>query len=183
MATEEETDYESEDDWSTEDALQGFDIDVVKENMKYYTNRQIANGKRARELQTDLGCTTRMLKTVIKSRLIDDNPVTPAHVDIAEGIWGKDIPKLKGSTKRSQPKAVIDDLIQLPPEIYEKHPDLTLEIDIMYVNRLPMLTGIDTTLKYRSFEPLTCRTITEIHRALKTFLRTYNRGGFKITKD
>ena len=182
LATEDETDYESEDDWSTEDALQGFDIDVVKENMKYYTNRQIANGKRARELQTDLGCTTRTLKTVIKSRLIDDNPVTPAHVDIAEGIWGKDIPKLKGSTKRSQPKAVIDDLIQLPPEIYEKHPDLTLEIDIMYVNRLPMLTGIDTTLKYRSFEPLTCRTITEIHRALKTFLRTYNRGGFKITR-
>ena len=52
---------------------------------------------------------------------------------------------MKGSTKRSQPKAAIDDLIRLPPEIFEKHPDLTMEIDIMCVNKLPMLTGIDTT--------------------------------------
>ena len=72
LMTEAETEYDSDSDWSTEEALQGFDIDVVKENMKYYTNRQIANGKRARELQTDIGCTTKTLKTVIK--LIDDNP-------------------------------------------------------------------------------------------------------------
>ena len=182
LSTKTKTGIDSEDELLVGYELQGFDVNVVKENIKYYTTQQITHGKRERELQTDLGCSTKALKAVVHSRIIDDNLVTSDHIDIAEKIWGKDVPILKGTDRQHQPKAIINDLIQLPPEIYEKHPEVVLEIDIMYVNTLPMLTEIDTTIKYKNFEHMTCCTVTEIHRALKTFHRIYNKRGFHVKR-
>ena len=53
--------------------------------------------------------------------MIEDNPVTPDHVDLAERIFGKDVAAMKGKKTRQQPGAVIDDSIQIPPEIYQLH--------------------------------------------------------------
>ena len=39
--------------------------------------------------------------------------------------------------------------MEILDEIKEKHGDLTFCMDIMYVNGMPMITGIDQTIKYR----------------------------------
>ncbi len=184
QATEPETDYES-DVAEPETDFQGTQpttVETVKENMKHYTPRQIAQAKQARELMLNLGCTPDTLKRVIKQRMIDNNPVLMEHIEIADKIWGKDIPTLKGKDTRRKPSPVIDDHVEIPREIFEQHPNLILEIDIMYVNKLPMLTGIDRTVRYRNFEALRCRRASEIGRALATFIRDYNRAGFKIAR-
>ena len=116
----------------------------------------------------------------MRQRLINNNPVTPEHVDRAEKIWGKDVAQLKGKSTRQQPKAVTDDSIEIPDEIYTNNGTINLEIDVMFINELPMLTGIDTTIKNRDFEALRCQTIPELRRALDTFLREYNKAGFRI---
>ena len=134
--------------------VQCFDVETVKENMKHHTNRQIANAKRARELQTSLGCTTNALKLIVQQRMIEDNPVTPDHVDLSERIFGKDVAAMKGKKTRRQPGAVIDDSTQIPPEMYQLHPRIKLEIDVMFINDLPCLTGIDAAIFYRNFEAL-----------------------------
>ena len=119
---------------------------------------------------------------IIRQRFIEDNPVTAEHVDLAERIFGPDVAALKGKRTRRQPGALIDDQIQIPKEIYELHPKLKLEIDLMFMNELPMLTGIDTTVQHRSFEPLTCQTVPELYRALDNILRFYNKAGFEIDR-
>ncbi len=187
QATEPETDYDTDSGSSDDDTVAGNDfqaaaVDTVKDNMKFHTDRQISDAKRARDLMTVLGCTPEKLKLVIKQRLIEDNPVTVAHVDLAHKIFGKDIPSLKGKSTRSKPKAVVDDHIEIPREIYDNHPELVMEIDITYLNKLPMLVGIDTTIKNRSFEALRCRKVPELQRALNTFIRAYNRAGFRIQR-
>ena len=130
----------------------------------------------------NLGVNTDKFRLILRQRLFKDNPIIPEHVDIAEKIWGKDVCGLKAKTTRRQPKTVVEDIMEIPREIYDNHPDLVLEIDVAFINKLPMLTGIDTTVKYRNFEALQCRDITELRRALDTFLRTYNKAGFRIKR-
>ena len=111
QTTEPETDYDSE---STEPEMdfqgtQPTTVDTVKDNMKHYTQREIEQAKKARELMLNLGCTPDTLKCVLRQRMVDNNPVLMEHIDIADKIWGKDIPTLKGKDTRRKPGPVIDD--------------------------------------------------------------------------
>ncbi len=88
--------------------------------------------------------------------------MTPADVDLAEKIFGRDIGTLKGKTMRQAPPRVKDDLVEVPRELKEKHKDLELCMDIMFVNGMPMLTAIDKSIKYRSLIPLENQTLKEM---------------------
>ena len=53
-------------------------------------------------------------------------------------------------------------------------------MDIMFVNEIPMLTTIDTTIKFRGLVPMNSRTHSEIYQSLDKVLRFYNKGGYYI---
>jgi hypothetical protein len=57
--------------------------------------------------------------------------VTSEDVNIAEKIFGGDIGALKGKSTRNRPKPVKDNLVEKPPELLEKHQDLTYCMDII----------------------------------------------------
>jgi len=95
---------------------------------------------------------------------------------------GPDVGTLKGKTVRKKSPIVKNDLIEIPPEILEQHQDLVLEIDIMFVNGMPMLTSIVTTIKFRSLVPLKDQTAEELYKALDVVLRKYNKNKFKVNK-
>ena len=164
--------------------MQLFDVDTVLDNVNGYTSVQIRHAKRARELQVSIGCTTDFLKALLQQpgTPIEANPVKLNDVKMAEDIFGKDVGALKGKTTRQQPGAVIDDSVYIPEEIYTKHPNIKLEIDVMYINGIATLTGIDATVFNRNFEPLKARTVPELLRALDTFLRYYNKAGYTIAQ-
>ena len=157
-------------------------ISTVKENRKGYTQRQFDAAKRARKLYHSLGCpTTENFKAIIRMKVIKNCPVTVDDINIAERIFGPDIGTLKGkTTRRNIAKAVKDDYVEIPKEILKQHNNLTLCIDIMYVNGLPMLTAIDRSIRYRSLVPLDSRTATELYHALDVIFRFYNKAGIFI---
>ena len=76
--------------------------------------------------------------------------MTVEDVNISEKIFGPDMGTLKGKTTRRKPKPVKTDTVEIPPEIKEKHSAVTLCMDLMYVNGMPMFTSIDKTIRYRS---------------------------------
>ena len=80
--------------------------------------------------------------------IIKNCPVTIEDVNIAEKIYGPDIGMLKGKITRQKPVPVVTDLVEVPVEIKEQQADITLCIDIMYVNGFPMFTCIDRTIKF-----------------------------------
>jgi hypothetical protein len=151
-------------------------VTTVKENKMGFTQKQYENAKKARRLYHIVGCpTVENFKHIIKNC-----PVTPEDVNIAEKIFGGDIGTLKGKSTRRRPTPVKDDLVEIPPELLEQHQDLTFCMDIMYVNGMPMLTGIDRSIRFRGLVPLASRVASELYRALDVILRAYNQRGYCV---
>jgi hypothetical protein len=156
-------------------------ITTAQENTKGYTQRQFENAKRARRLYHIVGCpTVENFKHILRHNIIKNCPVTADDVNIAEKMFGGDIGALKGKSTRSRPTPVKDDLVDIPPKLLEQHQDLTYCMDIMYVNGMPMMTGINQSIRFRGLVPLASRVAPELYQALEVILRVYNKRGYQI---
>jgi hypothetical protein len=147
-------------------------IATVRENRMGYSQKQFERAKRARRLYHIVGCpTVDNFKHILRQNIIKNCPVTPADVNVTEKIFGGDIGALKGKTTRRRPVPVQDDEVEISPEMLDPpDPDLTYCMDIMYVNGMPMMTGIDKTIRFRGLVPMHSRVAAELYRALDEIL-------------
>jgi hypothetical protein len=53
-------------------------------------------------------------------------------------------------------------------------------MDIMYVNGMPMMTGIDRSIRFRGLVPMDSHMASELYHALNIILRVYNKRGYRI---
>ena len=158
-------------------------VSTVKENRDGFTKRQFQDAKRARSLYHKLGCpTVENMKHILRMNLIKNCPVTTEDINIAEKIFGPDVGALKGKSTRRRPTPVRDDRVEIPPELKQNHENLTYYMDIMYVNGMPMLTGIDNTPTHRNLVPLKNREATELYAGLDKTLRFYNDNDWYISE-
>ena len=158
-------------------------VDTVAKWQGGYTQREYERAKVARTLKHSVTApNNQTLKLLLCSNIIKNCPVTPEDVDIAERIFGKDMSYLKGKSKRSKPIVNRKDIVEIPKELIEKHHNLELHIDVMFINKLPFMTGIDNCIKYRMIATLNSRKHDEFYQALDTFLRAYNAAGFVVKK-
>ena len=111
-------------------------VQTVQENEEGYSQRQIQDAKKARDLYVKVGYpSARDFKNIISKNLILNCPVTAGDVARAEKNYGKDIHALKGKTTRTKPKPVVIDYLVMPKNILENNKNITLSIDIMFVNK------------------------------------------------
>ena len=137
--------------------------------------------KRARKLYHSVGApTVENFKHMLRSNIIKDCPVTVKDVNIAEKIFGPDVGTLKGKTTRRKPNAVKEDQIEIPPELIAEPDDLVYCMDLFYVNGMPMMNGIDKTIRYRKVVPLKNRTAESLYNGIDKVLRDYNKAGMRI---
>jgi hypothetical protein len=156
-------------------------VTTVAENRKNYTQRQFDRAKEARKLYHNLGTpTVQNFKALLKANMVANCPITTEDVDIAEKIFGPSMSSLKGKSTRRSPKPVRADVIEIPRELVEKHRNVELCMDTMFINSEGMLTAIDRTIKFRSLVPIDSKQKDEYYRALDVILRKYNSAGFMI---
>jgi hypothetical protein len=152
---------------------ESFLVDSVEENKHGYTRRQFESAKQARKPYHTLGCpTVENFKHILRQSNIQNCPVTKADISTAERIFGPDIGTLKGKSTRNVPVAVKTDEIDIPQELKDMHKDLTLCIDIMFVNGMPMLTSIDRSIRFRAQR----FGLVGYQNELRNSLRTRSRG-------
>jgi hypothetical protein len=127
--------YDPDDPWGC--AGYSF-VKTVEENMAMFTKHQIVNAKLVRKLQAGMTYPSiPYLKWVVQSNQIKDCPVTAQDVNVALKIWGPSVALLKGKTVRCMPPVVVQDIVEVPKEIWENHKRVILMIDIFLSTGFP----------------------------------------------
>ena len=98
------------------------------------TVRDYSNAKKARELKNIIG----RLDYVDKN-MIPNCPVTIQDILSTEDIFGPNIGSLKGKTMRNTQEDVKINIHDVPPEIMERHRDVILAVDIMFIKKIPFV--------------------------------------------
>ena len=135
---------------------------------------------RLRKLYHIIGMpTVENFKALLCMNAIQNCPVMVEDVKIAECIFGPDMSSLKGKSMRRKPKPMRKDLVEIPAKITEKHHDIELCMDIMFVNECGMLTAIDRSIQFQSVVPIDTKTQDDYYKAaLDGIFCQYNKGRF-----
>ena len=117
---------------------------------------------------------------ILRSNKIKNYPVVEKDVDLAETIFGQDIATIKGKSSRRTPRAILEDLIAVPPELLRKHSIIELCIDVMYVNEIGFLTSIGYPIYYRKTLHISDRKKETLYENLDKILYIYNIRGYRV---
>ena len=153
---------------------------TVRDQMKMYTRREVAQAEKARAYQKRIAVITEedMIKMLAKGKVrnIDVNAE-----DVARGlkIWGQDLASLKGKTTAHKAPVVVPEYIDSKKLLARKAQ--VLYVDIMFVNGRAYLIGVFKTLDYVEVKKLRDKSNKELERALKVILRYVQRKGFEVT--
>ena len=70
---------------------------------------------------------------ILRSNQVQECPVTTDDAIVADKIWGKSVPSLKGKTTRTAPAHVPSNIVAVPTEIRELHQNVTMSFDVFFV--------------------------------------------------
>jgi hypothetical protein len=110
--------------------------------------------------------------------------VTVEDAMAAYKIWGPSVAALKGKTVRIKPEPVMTNTVHIPKEIREIHKEVTLSMDIFFVNQIPFFVTLSRSLYFTTVTHLPNRSLGEIFKALKGifyyYLQDLHHRGWRI---
>jgi hypothetical protein len=113
-------------------------LSTVADKKSNYTTRAYDQAMLARKIQKIIGYpSTRDFMKIVDQHLIPNCPINRSDIVAAEDLFGPDVHSLKGKTVRRGEKHVTSDVSPIPRDILSLHREVTLCVDIMYVNKLP----------------------------------------------
>jgi hypothetical protein len=165
-------------DWQEKWSL----VNTVSDNKNMYTKRELKAVARARQFQNIIMFpSTRELMDFSDQHLLKNNPVQRADIKDAEKIYCTNLGSLKGKTATRKGITVASQITGVPPVIKQKYKNVTLCIDLLFVNKIPFLLMISRRLHFGSVENLNNRQVPTIRKGLHKVLAQYKRRGFHIT--
>ena len=120
------------------------------------------------------------LKTIIKTNVIQDNPVTKSDLKLMDYLFGPDIPTIKGKTTRQCPHQLVSDMVSIPQELCDAQCNVCLYIDIMYVNGMPFLTTISKNIKCHTTMWVADHAAPTIASLVESVLKLYQQASFQV---
>ena len=91
---------------------------------------------------------------MVASGLVNNCPVMTQDIDCATKIYGPSLANLKGNTTKKTPLPVVTDSIKAPPETLNASKNIQLEVDVVFVNKMPFLTSVSRHIKFATVENL-----------------------------
>jgi hypothetical protein len=124
-------------------------VNTISKNKDMYTKRELQAAARARKVQNIIMFpSARQLMTISDKHLSKNNSVQRADIKGTENMYGTNLSSLKGKTVTRKGITVDGQITGVPPAIKQKYKSVTLFIDLMFVDKIPFLLMIWTTLRY-----------------------------------
>jgi hypothetical protein len=98
----------------------------------------------------------------------------------AEAIFGPNVNALKGKTVRHGEFHVKSDILPIPRNILSLYHEVTLCIDIMYVNKIAFLVTISRNIKFATIELLANCQEETIGKSVTNVMQLYGSRGFLV---
>jgi hypothetical protein len=111
----------------------------------------------------------------VKENLLKNCPLTTDDIMTAEDILGTNVQSLQGKQVRRGGQHVVIERQDVPRTIMEGYKNVTLSIDIMFVNKIPFLVTISRGIKFGTAETLTDRKHPTIMSAIKHVVALYSK--------
>jgi hypothetical protein len=157
-------------------------VSKVDQNKRMFTDSEVANADAALSLHRKLGCPSpKTFKQILKNGQIRNCPITVEDAKQAFIIYGPCAANLKGTATKSSAdhvKSLVPAAI--PSYITKHHKNITLCIDIFYVQKIAFFTTISRKIKFRTIAMLTDRTKSSILKQFNLVIKLYNSHGFSI---
>ena len=158
-------------------------MQTVEKNKEGFTKKQVERANRARSGYHAVGAPDlKAFKLAVRSGLFKNCPIEEKDIVVAEKIYGPSASVLKGKTKRPTPNAIVDDWIEIPRELTMENEEIDLCIDLIFINNVVALTGVDKQIKCRHFVPLANRTKKSLYSGIDEIFRDYNFANFTVKR-
>jgi hypothetical protein len=107
-------------------------------------------------------------------------PVTPSAVQNANRIFGPNHAGVRVRTVQRLPKSVATNYIQIPCALLERHQQVTLAVNVMFLNGVPFLVSIARGFNLVTAEHMPTRTAKQLAAGIVRVMDLYLRGGFQV---
>ena len=118
---------------------------------------------------------------VLKASSLPNCPVTQRDVIIANNLFGPDVGALKGKTTQRSPPIVDSPMPVDITSILKYYGEVTLCVDLMYVNRVPLLVTLSRNIKVGTVEAVKDRKEATLLKGIATVTTLYQKARFKVT--
>ncbi len=88
---------------------------------------------------------------------------------------------LKGKTVQKRPESIKTDIVSIPKEIREHQKEVTLTINIFFMNEILFFLTLSRVLYFTTVTHLPNRSLDQIFKALKGIFYYYLQRGFHVT--
>ena len=94
---------------------------------------------------------------------------------------GPNLGSLKGKTTRKTPgRVTINTLDDLPDGMLEEHENVTLMVNIMYINKIPFIVTLSRAIHFGTIKMIKDERKSTIIKSLEQVINAYHWRGFKI---
>ena len=158
-------------------------LSTVAGNKRMFTPREVKAADSARALYRKLGRPSEAeFQTLLRGNFIINCPVTPDDARRALLIYGPDIAVLKGRMTQKSAAARVPTFaaVPIPAPIMIHHRNITLCVDLFFVQGNGFLHTISRDIGYRTATHIPNRKFDTIWRALQAVLRLYAARGLRV---
>ena len=159
-----------------------FAVNTVRDNKKNFTNNDYLRVVRAQELQVMVRHPLdKALIKILKTRSLPSCPVTPRDVLITNKLFGPKISALIGKTTWRGPHIVDSPMSVDMTSILKHYGEITLCVDLMYVNKVPLLVALSQNIKFGTMEAVADQKEATLIKCIKGVVTLYWKARFKVT--
>ena len=100
-------------------------------------------------------------------------PITRHAIHVVQDIYSPNLSSLKGKTVHWSLPHLPSGVDPIPPDVLERHPSVTIVMDILFTNNIPLLLSMSWGLKFMTIEALPNRQIKTIKDKVTTICTLY----------